>query len=216
MLMIARRQSMVGPVALKSYRDLDVWQQSMGLAETVWRLSALFPAEERFGMTSQLRRAATSVPANIAEGAERHGTREFLQVLGHRKRLVGGDRNLSPLGGASRTPPFQPREGHARAGGDRRAPAPRPQAFPPREDSRWTVGADAPLLLTDHRPPTTDHRPPTIDHRPPTTDHRPPTTRTAHAARAARRPAPRPPPPARPTTPALTRRPRRRHDPVSR
>ncbi len=73
---------MVGPVALKSYRDLEVWQQSMGLAETVWRLSALFPAEERFGMTSQLRRAATSVPANIAEGAERHGTREFLQFLG--------------------------------------------------------------------------------------------------------------------------------------
>ena len=73
---------MVGPVALKSYRDLDVWQRSMELAKTVWRLSARFPAQERFGMTSQLRRAATSVPANIAEGAERHGTREFLQFLG--------------------------------------------------------------------------------------------------------------------------------------
>ena len=73
---------MVGPVALRNYRDLEVWQQSMELAETVWRLSGRFPVEERFGMTSQLRRAATSVPANIAEGAERHGTREFLQFLG--------------------------------------------------------------------------------------------------------------------------------------
>ena len=69
-------------MALQSYRDLEVWQQSMALAETVWRLSARFPAEERYGMTSQLRRAATSIPANIAEGAERHGTKEFLQFLG--------------------------------------------------------------------------------------------------------------------------------------
>ena len=69
-------------MALKSYQDLEVWQRSMELAEVVWRLSARFPGEERFGMTSQLRRAATSVPANIAEGAERHETREFLQFLG--------------------------------------------------------------------------------------------------------------------------------------
>ena len=54
----------------------------MELAETVWRLSARFPAEERFGMTSQVRRASASVPANIAEGAERNGTGEFLHFLG--------------------------------------------------------------------------------------------------------------------------------------
>lgn len=69
-------------MSVRSYRDLEVWRQSMELAETVWRLSAQFPAQERFGMTSQLRRAATSVPANIAEGAQRNKTGEFLQFLG--------------------------------------------------------------------------------------------------------------------------------------
>ena len=67
---------------LKSYRDLEVWRKSIELAEQVYRLSARFPAEERFRITSQMRRAATSVAANIAEGAEREGTREFLQFLG--------------------------------------------------------------------------------------------------------------------------------------
>jgi four helix bundle protein len=67
---------------LKSYRDLEVWKQSIELAERVYQLSAGFPVEERFGMTSQLRRAAVSVAANIAEGSEREGTREFLQFLG--------------------------------------------------------------------------------------------------------------------------------------
>ncbi|MCY4391529.1 MAG: four helix bundle protein [Chloroflexi bacterium] len=69
-------------MSVRSYRDLEVWRQSMDLAEAVWRLSARFPADQRFGMTSQVRRAATSVPANIAEGAQRNGTGEFLQFLG--------------------------------------------------------------------------------------------------------------------------------------
>jgi hypothetical protein len=60
---------------LKSYRDLEVWKKSIELAEQVYRLSAKFPVEERFGLTSQIRRAAASVAANIAEGAEREGTR---------------------------------------------------------------------------------------------------------------------------------------------
>jgi four helix bundle protein len=66
----------------KSYRALEVWQKSIELAEQVYRLSAKFPPEEKFGLTSQLRRSAASVAANIAEGAERQGTREFLQFLG--------------------------------------------------------------------------------------------------------------------------------------
>ena len=68
--------------SLKSYQDLEVWKKSIELAELVYRLSAKFPAEEKFGLTSQMRRAAAAVPANIAEGAEREGTREFLQFLG--------------------------------------------------------------------------------------------------------------------------------------
>ncbi len=67
---------------LKSYQDLEVWKKSIELAKKVYQLSARFPSEEKFGMTSQVRRAATSVAANIAEGAERHGTGEFLQFLG--------------------------------------------------------------------------------------------------------------------------------------
>ena len=67
---------------LKSYQDLIVWKKSIDLAEMVYRVSAKFPTEEKFGLTSQIRRAAVSVPANIAEGAERNATGEFLQFLG--------------------------------------------------------------------------------------------------------------------------------------
>ena len=56
------------------YRDLEVWRRSMDLAEAVYLLTRAFPADERFGLTSQARRAAASVPANIAEGYGR-GTR---------------------------------------------------------------------------------------------------------------------------------------------
>jgi four helix bundle protein len=59
-----------------------VWRKAVDLVESVYRASAAFPAEERYGLTSQLRRAAISVPANIAEGAARDGTGEFLQFLG--------------------------------------------------------------------------------------------------------------------------------------
>ena len=67
---------------LNSYQDLEVWKKSIDLAEMIYRVSAQFPPEERFGLTSQIRRAAISIPANIAEGAARKGTGEFLQFLG--------------------------------------------------------------------------------------------------------------------------------------
>jgi four helix bundle protein len=57
-----------------SFRDLQVWQKSMDLVEAVYAVSASFPGDERFGLTSQLRRAAVSIPSNIGEGKRR--TRE--------------------------------------------------------------------------------------------------------------------------------------------
>ena len=66
---------------VQSYRDLDVWQASMGLIVEVYSVSAAFPTHERFGLTAQLRRAAVSVAANIAEGHGRGGRMEFRQFL---------------------------------------------------------------------------------------------------------------------------------------
>src|SRR6202521_998877 len=54
-----------------TYKDLEVWQAAMELAVQVYRLTAAFPKEERYGLTSQMRRAAVSVPSNIAEGKGR-------------------------------------------------------------------------------------------------------------------------------------------------
>jgi four helix bundle protein len=62
-------------VTIKSHRDLIVWQKAMVLAAEVYRLTKVFPADERFRMTDQLLRAASSIPANIAEGHAR-GTRK--------------------------------------------------------------------------------------------------------------------------------------------
>jgi four helix bundle protein len=62
---------------------LKIWQKEMRLAKSVYQLTARFPPDERFGLTSQMRRAAVSVPSNVAEGQARHGTREFLQFLSH-------------------------------------------------------------------------------------------------------------------------------------
>jgi len=63
---------------VKHYKELKIWQKGMHLVKTVYELTARFPAEERFGLIAQMRRAAVSVPSNIAEGQARSGTREFL------------------------------------------------------------------------------------------------------------------------------------------
>lgn len=66
---------------VKDYRDLRVWQHAMDWVTEVYSVSREFPKEETYGLTSQLRRAAVSVPANIAEGASRQGPKEFLHFL---------------------------------------------------------------------------------------------------------------------------------------
>ena len=68
-------------MSIESYQDLIVWQKSMDLAEQCYLLTKAFPREELFGMTSQIRRAATSIPANIAEGWGRGTTGEYIQFL---------------------------------------------------------------------------------------------------------------------------------------
>jgi four helix bundle protein len=67
--------------SINSYRDLRVWQDAMTLAESCYRLAGRFPRDELFGLTSQIRRAAASIPANIAEGHGRENTGSFVQSL---------------------------------------------------------------------------------------------------------------------------------------
>ena len=64
-----------------SYRDLRVWKESMHLVVAIYRTVAGFPKEEMYGVTSQIKRSAISIPSNIAEGHARDSTREFLRHL---------------------------------------------------------------------------------------------------------------------------------------
>ncbi len=64
---------------VKSYRDLLVWQKGVNLAVECYRLTDHFPKSELYGLTNQMRRAAVSVPSNVAEGSERQHTPEFIQ-----------------------------------------------------------------------------------------------------------------------------------------
>ncbi|HUD99889.1 MAG TPA: four helix bundle protein [Bryobacteraceae bacterium] len=66
---------------VRNYKELRVWQGAMDLVESVYRLSAAFPRDESYGLTSQIRRAAVSIPSNIAEGQSRASTKEFLNHL---------------------------------------------------------------------------------------------------------------------------------------
>lgn len=66
----------------RSYKDLLAWQKSMDLVTAIYRTTAGFPKEEQFGLTSQLRRAAVSIPSNIAEGQGRLSQNEFRYFLG--------------------------------------------------------------------------------------------------------------------------------------
>ena len=67
---------------VQSFRDLLVWQKSIKLSVSIYRLTQGFPREELYGLISQIRRAAVSIPSNIAEGHGRLGTGEYRQFLG--------------------------------------------------------------------------------------------------------------------------------------
>jgi four helix bundle protein len=68
-------------VTIRSFRDLRVWQQGMELVEAIYLISSSFPKEELYGLTSQIRRAAVSIPANIAEGHTREHRKEYLNYV---------------------------------------------------------------------------------------------------------------------------------------
>jgi four helix bundle protein len=86
---------------LEKYNDLIAWRKAMDLVETLYLASASFPKSEVYGLTSQLRRAAVSIPSNIAEGQCRSTTRSFLQHLsiaqGSAAEVETHDRNAPKL-----------------------------------------------------------------------------------------------------------------------
>lgn len=67
----------------QNYKDLVVWQKGIALAKAIYQLTSRFPSEEKFGLVSQMRRAAVSIPSNLAEGQARHTTGEFIQFISH-------------------------------------------------------------------------------------------------------------------------------------
>ena len=71
----------MGDGNIKTHKDLDVWNKAMELVEKIYHITSEFPKEEQFGLTSQIRRSAISIPSNIAEGAARNSNKEFIQFL---------------------------------------------------------------------------------------------------------------------------------------
>ena len=68
-------------VKVRTHKDLDVWKKAMSFVTELYKITATFPKDERYGLTSQMRRAAVSMPSNISEGAARQSNKEFIQFL---------------------------------------------------------------------------------------------------------------------------------------
>jgi four helix bundle protein len=66
---------------MKTYKDLIVWQKSMGIVSQIYQITKIFPKEERYGLILQIRRCAVSIPSNIAEGYGRKSTGDYLRFL---------------------------------------------------------------------------------------------------------------------------------------
>ena len=73
---------------VQNFRELRVWQHAIDLAFQVYQVTAKFPKDEIYGLTSQLRRAAVSIPSNLAEGAERKSKKEFLYFISNAQRSL--------------------------------------------------------------------------------------------------------------------------------
>lgn len=68
---------------MHNLKELKIWQKAIDLAVLVYKATVNYPADERFGLTSQIRRAAVSIPSNIAEGAGRNSNKEFSHFFRH-------------------------------------------------------------------------------------------------------------------------------------
>ncbi len=87
-LTIGEQKVADGKIRAKSYKDLLVWQKGIALVKKIYLLTRVFPHDEKFGLVAQMRRAAVSIPSNIAEGQARHTRREFVQFLSHSEGSV--------------------------------------------------------------------------------------------------------------------------------
>jgi len=76
--MVAKTNQSSFKLIMNTHRDLEVWNRSIDFVEKIYRLTKDFPSEERYGLISQLRRSAISIPSNIAEGTARGGTNEYI------------------------------------------------------------------------------------------------------------------------------------------
>jgi len=66
---------------IRNHKDLEVWKKSIDLVSNIYKITESFPNKELYGLTNQIRRAAVSIPSNIAEGAARNSKKEFIQFL---------------------------------------------------------------------------------------------------------------------------------------
>ncbi len=73
---------------MHNFRELKIWQDAMKITKLTYKLTKLFPSSEMYGLTSQMNRAAVSIPSNIAEGAGRNSNKEFIQFLNNQLDLV--------------------------------------------------------------------------------------------------------------------------------
>ena len=97
-------------MSVESYKDLKVWQKSIDLVDGIYEVTKKFPKEEIYGLTGQLKRAAISLPSNIAEGSSKRSTKEFMRfiniaygslaeletqlIIAERQRFISKEQNL--------------------------------------------------------------------------------------------------------------------------